>query len=195
MTVPVLPVQLIRSVTRRLAVAAAATQSPFTGTQQVQDWGGAWWEYDLEMGIMQGRNGRLMSAFLAALKGPVNPFLLTDTSIYNGTGLGTPLVNGAGQTGQTLITDGWSATGLKAGDFFQLGTDTQTRLYQLTADVVPSAGAATLQFVPALRTSPADNAALIVAAPQVLLRAKAAIPAPISGADIYRFSFAAREAI
>lgn len=195
MTVPTLPVQLIKSLTRTLGAAAAVTTSPFTGTQQVQDWGGSWWEYEIEMAGQQGRNGRILSAFLASLRGPVGTFLLTDPSIYNATGVGTPLVNGANQSGNSLITDGWSATGLKNGDFFQLGTDVNTRLYQLTADVVPSGGAATLQVIPALRSSPADNAPLIIAAPQVLLRAKGPIPAAIGGADRYQISFSAREAI
>lgn len=195
MTVPMFPVPLINTLSRRLATAAAVVASPFTGTQQVQDWGGAWWEYEFQMAILHGQNGRLLSAFLAALKGPVGTFLLADPSIYNASGVGAPAVNGAGQTGGTLVTDGWSATGLKAGDFFQLGADSQTRLYQLTADVVPASGAATLQFVPPLRSSPADNALLEVAAPKVQLRLTSAVPAMVSRFDKYEFSISAREAI
>ncbi len=195
MTVPVFPVPLIRSLSRRLAVAAAVVTSPFTGTEQVQDWGGAWWEYDLQMAILHGAQARALSAFLAGMRGPVGTFLLADPSIYNPTGVGVPLVNGAGQTGSSLVTDGWTAPGMKAGDFFQLGSDTQTRLYQLTADVVPAAGAATVQFVPALRTSPADNQALVIAAPQVRLRLTSAVPATVTRFDRYEFTMTAREAL
>jgi len=195
MTVPVLPVQMIRTVSRTLRAAVAVQPSPFTGTMQVQDWGGSWWEYEIEMAHQQGRPGRILSAFFAALRGPAGTFLMADPTIYNASGVGTPLVNGAGQGGSTLVTDGWSAVGLKNGDFFQLGTDSATRLYQLTADVVPVAGAATLQFVPPLRTPPADNQPLIVAAPQVLLRLTGPVPAMVQGADRYQFSVQAREAI
>ena len=195
MTVPAFPVPLVKSVSRRLATAVAATASPFTGTQQVQDWGGEWWEYDIEMALLQGRNGQRLSAFLAQLGGQRGTFLCKDPSIRNTVLGASPLVNGAGQTGNSLATDGWGATGLLAGDFFGLGTDSGTQLYQVTADVTPVTGAATVQFVPRLRTPPADNAALVVAAPQVLLRLTGSVPAQIAGADKYTVRFSAREAI
>ena len=198
MTLATLPVPHVRSVTRSLARWVSVTRSPFTGTIQTQDWGitgATWWEYEIEIALLTGRNGQRMSAFLAELGGAAGRFLFADPSIVNTTGVGTPLVKGAGQSGTSLITDGWSATGLLAGDFFSLGTDTGTRLYQITADVVPAAGNATIQFVPPLRSSPADNAPLQVTAPQVVLRPTATIPASIASANKYTFSFSAREAI
>jgi hypothetical protein len=195
MTVPAFPVPLVRSVTRTLTSAVGVSTSPFTLTDQVQDWGGERWAYEIEMAIIQGRNGQVLSAFLAQLGGARGTFLFADPSIRNTTGVGSPLVNGAGQSGNSLVTDGWTATGLKAGDFFSLGTDAATRLYQVTANVVPVAGAATIQFVPRLRSSPADNQALAVVTPQVLLRLTGPAPATVRGADIYQFTISAREAI
>lgn len=196
MTAPVLPTSIASSIEgRALASAAAAPTSPFTGTQQVQDWGGEWWEYSINIRVQQDAEGRALSAFFAKLRGIVNPFLFDDPSLRQTADYGTPIVNGAGQSGNTLITDGWSATGLKTGDFFSLGSDVATRLYQLTADVVPSGGAATLEFVPALRFSPSDNEALEVSNPQVLLRATSPLPTNIQAGDLYRFSISAREAI
>ena len=93
------------------------------------------------------------------------------------------------------MTDGWSATGLKDGDFFSLGSGSATEFYQLTADVLPNSGAATLEFVPALRSSPADNVPLEVVNPQVLLRLTSPVPTRIRPYDKYQFSFTAREAI
>lgn len=190
-----LPISRVTAVTRTLRSAAAVTVSPFTGTQQVQDWGGSWWDYEIEFATLQDADGRRLSAFLAALRGPVGTFTFRDPFIRNTLLSGAPLVNGAGQTGTSLVTDGWGATGLRAGDFFTLGTGTFTRLHQLTADVVPSGGAATLQFVPALRYSPVDNATVFVTSPAVLLRSASAIPAQIGLADLYRFTITAREAI
>lgn len=195
MTVPVLPTPLVRNVTRRLATSVSATPSTFTGTEQVQDWGGAWWEFDFEMAITQGREGRALSAFFAALGGKRTPFLFRDQSIYPQTGIGSPAVNGVGQTGTSLVTDGWSAAGIYAGDFFSLGSDNLTRLYQVTADVVPVAGAATIEFTPKLRRPTIDNEPLEIANPKVLLRLNGPVPAVISGADKYQFSLSAREAI
>ena len=195
MTAATFPTCIVGGVERSLRVAATAVQSPFTGTQQVQDWGGEWWEYSIEVPLRTGADGRTLSAFMAALRGPVSPFLFSDPFIRQTGSYGTPLVNGAGQTGNTLVTDGWSSEGLKAGDFFSLGSDTDTRLYQLTADVTPTAGAATLQFVPALRSSPADNDALEVVSPKVLLRLTSPVPSQISAGALYRINFSAREAI
>jgi len=49
--------------------------------------------------------------------------------------------------------------------------------------------------VPRLRASPTDGASLEVAAPAVLLRLAAPVPARIGRADSYRFSLTAREAL
>lgn len=198
MTVPTFPTNLISEMSRRLASAVASATSPFTGTQQVQDWGGRWWEYQLDLKVMQGRDARELAAFLAALGGSAGTFLLDDQTLDQASTPGTPLVNGASQTGTALVTDGWpvSQTVMLAGDFFSLGTDATTRFYQLTADVVSNgSGAATLAFVPALRTSPADNDPLEVVAPKVLLRLIEPAAVQISPADLYRCSISAREAI
>lgn len=182
-------------VRRTLASAAAATTSPFTGTQQIQDWDGEWWEATIDLEIKTGAEGRALSAFFAKLKGIVNTFLIVDPSICQSENYGSPLVDGADQAGNTLVTDGWSAIGLQTGDFFSIGAGEDTRIYQLTADVVPAAGVATLEFVPALRSSPADNEAIEVNNPQILLRATSPVPADIRGSRVYQFSFTAREAI
>jgi hypothetical protein len=190
-----LPFTLVSGMTRRLEAASAVDASPFTGTQKVQFWGGEWWAYDLEFTTRQGPEARQLSAFFDALGGARGTFTFRDPTIRNPTGLGTPLVNGAGQTGNTLITNGWTGSGLLAGDFFSLGTSTALRLYRMTADAVPSAGAATLAFVPALRSSPADNAALNVVNPGVLLRPAGVIPTQIGRVDKHSFSLSAREAL
>lgn len=97
---------------------------------------------------------------------------------------GTPLVNGAGQTGSTLVTDGYTADGqvLKRGDVITLAgvymvhpeTKATTNVLQqftLTADVTTSGLAASLSISPAIITSgarqnvsasPADNAAISI---------------------------------
>lgn len=97
-----------------------------------------------------------------------------------------------------MVTSGWpvSATVLQYGDFFSLGAAEQTRLHQVTADAVSNgAGQASLQFVPALRSSPANGAALVVNAPQVHLRLTSGVPAEIRGGGVYSFTMTAREAI
>lgn len=94
----------------------------------------------------------------------------------------TPLINGASQTGSSIVTDGWGSgtTSLKKGDIVTfagvyavnpLSKESTGRLHQfvLTQDVSDSSGAATLSISPAIVTSgplqnvtgaPADNAAV-----------------------------------
>ncbi|HCY99801.1 MAG: hypothetical protein A3D16_20715 [Rhodobacterales bacterium RIFCSPHIGHO2_02_FULL_62_130] len=195
---PELPLTLLQSLERRLVSATAVATSPFTGSEQVQDWGGEWWEYGIEMARTNGRDGRRLSAFLTALGGLRGRFLFRDPTIRQPGIAYTPTVAGAGQSGGTLNTNGWpaSSTPLFAGDFFSLGVDHQTRLYQLTADVISNAsGLATLSFVPRLRASPTDGAALEIAAPAVLLRLTAPVPTRIGRADTFLFTLTAREAL
>ena len=70
---------------------------------------------------------------------------------------GTVLVNGASQTGTSLVVDGLSAAP-QAGDVFKIaGVDL---VYTVTSDASVSSGGATLAINPALDSSPADDAAI-----------------------------------
>jgi hypothetical protein len=96
----------------------------------------------------------------------------------------TPLVNGAAQTGSSLITDGWAsgASSLKKGDIFTiagvngvnpLSYQSTGRLQQfvVTSDISDTTGAMTISISPSIitsgslqtvDTSPADNAVITV---------------------------------
>src|SRR3989338_5794904 len=146
----------------------------------------------------RGGEGGGPRGFLGGWGGRRGRFLSRDPTIRQPGIAYTPTVAGAGQSGGTLNTNGWpaSSTPLFAGDFFSLGVDHQTRLYQLTADVISNAsGLATLSFVPRLRASPTDGAALEIAAPAVLLRLTAPVPTRIGRADTFLFTLTAREAL
>lgn len=84
------------------------------------------------------------------------------------------LVNGADQTGATLAIDGLQASKadvFKAGDYFQIGTGSSSRLHMVTADADSNgSGEATLDIWPPLRASPADNAALTITSPKGVFR-------------------------
>lgn len=190
-----LPFTLVTSVTRTLQTATAVTSSPFTGTQQVQDWGGEWWTYEIEFTVRQGADGRRLSAFFAALGGSRGTFIFRDPFVGYPLSAATVLVNGAGQTGNALTVDGLGAQVMLAGDFIQLGALGTTRLYQLAADATPVSGAATLQIVPKLRAPSVDNAAVNIQTPGCLLRLTSPVPASIGLADLYRISISAREAL
>jgi hypothetical protein len=197
-TIPELPLTLVQALERRLVTATTLANSPFTGSEQVQDWGGEWWEYSLEMARTTGRDGRRLSAFFAALGGPRGRFLFRDPTLRRSGDLGAPQVAGGMQTGAALITSGWTPVvpAVEAGDFFSIGAGAATRLHQVTADVTADAvGMATLPLVPRLRAAPADGTPLEIAAPAVLLRLTAPVPTRIGRADTFLFSITAREAL
>lgn len=107
--------------------------------------------------------------------------------LTSGTYAGTPLVNGASQTGSSLITDGWTSGGLslKIGDRFTIANvftvNAQSRNsigslqpFEITAATTDTTGAATLPIYPAITptgdyqnvsSAPADNAAITMLQP------------------------------
>ena len=194
-----LPLTLVESIERRLATAVSAQTSPFTGSQQVQDWGGEWWEVTFDVALTKGRNGRRLSAFFTGLGGMRGWFTLRDPSAARpDLASKTISVAGVGQSGNTLVTSGWDAEALalEAGDFFSVGTGSDMRLHMVTADVAADAsGVAVLTFTPRLRQSPVDLSPVEIAAPGVALRLTQPVPTRISRADSFRFSVTAREAL
>lgn len=145
-------------------------RSRFSGaTQAVRNQGGEQWAADVQLPAMQVTNKQIWMAFLNSLAGTYGYFRMGDPAYTGprGTAGGSPLVNGGSQTGNSLITDAWSAgaTFLK-GDYFQLGD----YLYQVNTDTTADgSGNMTLVFEPGLRASPADNAALTISAPKTLM--------------------------
>ena len=81
-----------------------------------------------------------------------NGYSLVNVPVY-----GTVLVNGASQTGSSLIVDGLDSTP-QLGDVFKIaGVD---KIYTVTATPTVSSGGATVAIDPALASSPADDAVI-----------------------------------
>ena len=162
----------IANITLSAENAVAISQSPFTYQQQVVAHPGQRWAASISLPPMKRPDAEYWVAFLLSLKGQIGTFLLGDPNCVTAQGSasttpGTPLVNGAGQTGDTLIIDGLpvSTTGyLLPGDYIQLGSSTTTQFYKVLTQVNTSvSGGATLDLWPNLRSSPANNATIIVA--------------------------------
>jgi hypothetical protein len=178
------------------------SQSPFTAKQQVYKYTGQFWEAEINLPPMKRADAEYWISFLLKLNGQYGTFLLGDPngSTARGTATGTPLVNGGSQTGNELITDGWtnSITGiLKAGDYIQLGSGATAQLYKVLDDVNSNgSGQATLTLWPDLRSAPADNAAITVSSPKGVFRLSSNQHAwDINEATFYGMTFAAREAL
>jgi len=178
------------------------SSSPFTAKQQVYKYPGQFWEADITLPPMKRVDAEYWISFLLKLGGSYGTFLLGDPNAATprGVATGTPLVNGASQTGQELVTDGWttSTTGiLKAGDYIQLGSASSAQLYKVLDDVNSNgSGQATLTIYPDLRSSPSDNATITVSNAKGVFRLANGQQAwDINEASIYGITFPAREAL
>ena len=174
---PVLTFPSIRppqSASLQLVGATQRHVSPFDGSAQTIGRPAQFWRASLTWGAIPHTEWRVMQAFISSLRGMSGRFTYTHPHTFRlaTATIGTPLVKGAGQTGVTLLADGFTAgaTVMKAGDFFSLADPPgRQRLYQVTADVVADgSGNATLEFGPPLRSSPPDNLALNLTTPSPL---------------------------
>jgi hypothetical protein len=167
-----LPSTGTRSITIRQQSVVAVGVSPYTLERQVQRHQGQIWTLDVEYAPLARTEAEALVAALCSLNGREGTFLFGDSAnkTPRGTGAGTPLVNGASQTGEDLSTDGWTASVsgiLKAGDWIGVGSGSTSRLYKVLADATSNAsGAATLTLWPRVKTAWADNAAIATSFPK-----------------------------
>lgn len=159
----------VRNSSFRLRRSVAVSESPFTFTQQVVKHQGERWEGEVTLKTMTRTEVADIQAFLAKLRGQRGTFLYGDPDYLalgpRGSFPGTPLVMGASQTGNSLTADGFTAgqtNVLRAGDYIQLDTGGNSELYMVVDDVNSDTnGEATINIEPALRSSPADNEAIV----------------------------------
>jgi hypothetical protein len=148
------------SMSWRLVMPSQTNVSEWTGRRQTIASGRGWWECQLSLPPIVGTlNVNSWRSFIAKSRGRANDFQIPVDPTAQSASTATPLVNGAGQTGRTLNTDGWplSTTVLVAGQYVTINN----QLLQLTENVTSNgSGVATLTFEPPIRTSPADNAAI-----------------------------------
>lgn len=181
------------------ATAVSISRSPFSYVSQVQQFAGQIWFADITLASMNRASAEAWISFLLKLNGRQGTFLLGDPSkaTPRGSVPGTPLVNGGSQSGQTLVTDGWTAgqTGvLKKGDMIQLGQ----RIYSVLDDVdSDGSGNATFDIWPRLRESPSDNSSVITSSCVGLFRlTNNSNTIYNANADLnYSISFSAEEAL
>lgn len=162
----------IARVTLRAANVVGVARSPFTGQQQVQRHQGQWWAAEIELPPLVGHDlSAPWVAFLLSLRGQYGTFLMGDPGKPQprGVATGSPVVDGANQTGERLTVRGFTANVsgiLRAGDYIQLGSGGSARLHTVLLDAdSDSTGRVTLDIWPRLRSSPANGSAVITRNP------------------------------
>lgn len=171
--------------------------SPLSGDMQTLSLPGARWVANYSLVTRKREDMAEITAFLSALNGMAGRFYGYDPAATTprGIGTGTPLSNGADQTGKSLETDGWtpSQTGiLKAGDYFEVNDE----LKMVTADCnSDGSGFATVEFTPALRDTVADNSVITVTSPKCIMRLESDDQSrwDVSESGFYDISFSAVE--
>jgi hypothetical protein len=159
----------------------SANVSPFTGQTQAYDFMASWWEATVSLPPMTRLGADSWSSFLMECRGQSNYFQLGDpkATAPKGTPTGTPLINGASQTGYYLTTDGWTPSAsnlLLPGDFISIAVPGVTgstcyRLYKVM-DAVNSngSGQVSIHIWPPLRDQPADNTPVVTSSCKGLFR-------------------------
>lgn len=143
--------------------------SPWTGQTQTVRYPGSAWKAQLTLSNLDDYESREVEVILVQLDGMAGRIKLRDFGRFAQPVKGTPRINGAGQTGVSVATDGWtpSVKVLSKGDYITIGGE----LKLVTADVTSNAsGVATVPFGPQLRNSPADNLVIEVSNPYGIFR-------------------------
>ena len=192
----------LRAIELRATNAVAYSRSPFTFAGQAFAYPGQMWQADVTLPPMKRADAEQWVAWLVSLRGQLGTFLMGDPigETARGVATGTPLVNGADQTGGSLVIDGAtnSITGwLKAGDYIQLGSGSTATLHKVLADAnSDGSGNVTLDIWPHIRTAPADDATVTVSNTVGRWRlASNESSWSVNEASIYGISFTAMEAV
>lgn len=191
------------SVVMNLTRVNGLTASPFTLEEQQFNWPGEMWTIDFRLPPFTSRRTAMQwIAFGLNLKGTFGCFLMGDPSAKTPAGIatGSPVVDGAGQTGDYLNTTGWTPSQqgiMLAGDYIQIGTGINSKLYMVTEDTDSDvSGNANLRIVPSLRSSPIDGAAIIVNNAKGLFRLTSnSFPWSVEPGKVYRVAFQAQEVV
>lgn len=138
-------------------------QSPLSNAVQTVSRKGSYWKTTMTFSNLTGAQRSELQAFISKLDGQTHRMRIRDYgAVRFGTAIPpqTPLVNGASQTGATLVADGATSSQtdyLKAGDYISFNNE----LHMVTSDVdSDSSGNLSIPIAPPIRKSPADGASI-----------------------------------
>ena len=191
------PATVPSSIALRPRSTTGVSISPFTAQHQVYSYPAQVWQMDVRMPALRRAEAEPWIAFFLSLNGRFGTFSYGDVTgkTPRGSVPGTPLVDGASQTGLTLDTKGWTATQtgvLLAGDYIQIGTDLHRVVEDADSD---SGGLSALEIWPTIRTSPADGASITTTDTKGIWRLQSDEMPYSPGNPFYDISFSCIEAL
>ena len=155
----------------------AVSESPFTGQQQVYDYGYALWTASLTLPPMMRVQAAEWEAFMMKLHGRRGTFLLgdPDAKAIQGGANTSSVLNGAISVGDFTIsidTNNANMTNVfKAGDYIQIGTAAAAKLYMIVDNANSNgSGIVSVNVEPAIKVAANDQAAVDFTAAQGVFR-------------------------
>lgn len=158
------------SATMTLVDNVQAFTSKLSGYSQYRALPGSRWAVSLGWFNRSNAEGRRLAAQINSLNGPIGIMRVKIPEKNQGTATGFGSVQGGGQTGTQLVTDGWAANQIglfKTGDWIECNQ----QVFQVAEDAnSDGSGKANIRITPAIRRSPADNQSVIAENPHLHLR-------------------------
>ena len=179
------------SIVLRALQASVTSQSPFTFKQQVIRFTGDRWEASVTIPPVSRELAEPWVAFLLRCKGPTNTFNLGDPTATTNLGdiAGMTIT---GTAGADSVTVGATSGTIKAGDYFQVGTNENSKLYKALND---AGNTDTLDIFPRLRAN-ATTASVSTTAPVGTFRLSTGLQEwEITSPTIYGISFDCTEVV
>ena len=185
----------IRSIQFTARNAVAYSRSPFTFSGQAHTYAGSMWEADISLKPMRRESAEAWVAWLISLRGQHGTFLLSDpvSNTISGTASAVTISGSAGDlTVSATVTSGQT---LKAGDFIQLGTGSDSTLHKVLQDFTGTGSAADLEIWPGLRKDRSSVSADLTSAAGLFRLASNETTYSVNQLAIYGISFGAVEAV
>lgn len=182
--------------------AVARSMSKFSFVEQIYNFRGEAWGIEGTLPLLKRDDAEAFVSFAMKLKGRYGTFLfqLPETiASPRGSWGGTPVVDGAGQTGNELDIKGLTPNVnniIRQGDYINLGTAGNTKLHKILDNAnSDSSGETTVTIWPSLRISPGDGDTVVYQNVKVHLRLDGDIPFDVDVRKRYLLSFKAMEAL
>ena len=187
------------SIELRAKNVVAVSQSPFTLKQSVHAYDGQQWEADITLPPMNRDDAESWIAFLMSLRGRTGTFLLYDPSGREPRGTVDPSVDTvtlSGSTGDdTVSCSTTNGRTIKAGDYIQLGTGSDSALHKVLEDYTGTGSNVDLEIWPKLRKDRSGVTASLSDASGVFRLSDNITSWSVNDASFYGISFGAVEVV